>query len=165
MPNATLNISSSVTGSNSTGSGNTLATNPVASIINQSLPTGTAAGQVQDILVQSGSVTSGTPVNIDLNAGLAPPVGSAPAATRLVFLRVRNTSTGAGATLRVGNAASNPVSTIFGGTGAFLNVGPNGHADLLNATDGYTITAGTADILALNAASGTVNYEIIMGVR
>lgn len=164
MPAATMNLVANVTGQNSAGTGNALATNSISSSLSKSLATGTGSNQVADLLVQSGTVASGTPVNLDLVSGLAPPVGSAPASTKIVFIRVINKTLTPGSTLQIGGG-TNPVSTIMGGTTPILNVGPGGHVDLFNPVDGFGLTAGTADVLRLAASTGNIDYEVIIGVR
>jgi hypothetical protein len=164
MPNATASIVANLTGQNSSGTGNTTALNAIASNINKPFTTGTGANQVADILVQSGTVTSGSPVQVDLSGGLAPPVGSAPTPSRIVFIRLVNKSTTTGEVLDLG-AGTNPVTTYMSGTTPTLKVGPGGHADLVSPIDGYAITAGTADALRIAASSGTISYDIFIGVR
>jgi len=89
--------------------------------------------------------------------------GAAIAGTAIKFIFIRNLSTTAGQTVKLKPGSSNPVTGILGGTTPTLTIGPGGFLLLSNPIDGYTVTGGSADTIAIET-SATSSYRIIVGV-
>jgi len=121
---------------------------------------GTGDGKAQGVHTISGSISASANSDLDLSGSLTNALGASVAATKIKALMIRNKATTTGYTLRVGGSASNPVSTIMGGTNPYLIIAPKGWVVLNNPFDGYGVTAGTADILRLTASGGDVTYDL-----
>lgn len=61
-----------------------------------------------------------------------------------------------------GDANSVP---IFGAAADFLKLGPQGFAVICNPVDGWSVTAGTGDVVELNHNSGTFDHAVIVAGR
>lgn len=138
----------------------------LASPFGLSLIDGTAAGQANTAFWDHRTLTASSSESLDLAGVLTNPFGST-----ITFARVKLLVVSADASntnnVVVGGAGSNTFSTIFGGATHTATVRPGctlmwmtGSAD----ATGYTVTAGTGDILQIaNSSSGTsVSYSIII---
>lgn len=103
--------------------------------------------------------------SLDLRGGLTAAIGGAALAfieVRGIF--IRNKATAAANILLVG-AGSNPAfAGLFGATGDILKVPASGCFLWIAPLDtgGLTTTAGTADILYIDAGANTVSYDIVI---
>jgi len=126
---------------------------------------GTGDNQVDRVFhVKAGSVVAASPVTYDLSGTLANPVdGSTVAFVEVAMIAVKNTTASGGGGLKVGGG-SNQFVTPFGAAGDLLIVRPGGIAILYAPYDGggYTVTAGTGDILQIDATTGTCTYELLI---
>lgn len=126
---------------------------------------GSGSGQVQVLYSDSNSVANGAPVTYDLRGALASAFGVAALAFNpLVGIAVRNKSTAAGEKLQIG-AGSNPITTLWGASGDIGIAGPGGFFLTESPIDGFATTAGTADILQIAAASGTISFDLVIWGR
>ena len=75
---------------------------------------------------------------------------------------VRNRSTTTTEILAVGGAAANQFINWVGNSSDIVNVGPNGFMFLWSPVDGYAVTAGTGDLLKIDAGADTIIYDIIV---
>ena len=82
-------------------------------------------------------------------------------ATNIRAIGVRNKSTAAGANL-VFSPGSSRACNHQGGTSPTTIIGPGGFMVLNNPSDGYAVTATTADKIRLAASGGNVDYEIFV---
>lgn len=129
-----------------------------------SLVTGTGASQADRMFSDTRTIAPSGNDDLDLNGVLLDPIGTTLSLLRIKVLAVfaygANTNN-----LVMGGSATNPVTTILGGTTPTLTIRPGGML-LLTATDAtaYAVTAATADILRFtNAAAGTsVTYDVVI---
>lgn len=109
----------------------------------------------------SNSVAAGVPVTYDLRGSLADPQGTTISRTAPCMILVRNKSTTTGQYITVG-AGSNPIASCWGAAGDAAVCGPDSVLLLSSVVDGFTTTAGTADILTLTAAAGTPTFDLLI---
>jgi hypothetical protein len=78
-----------------------------------------------------------------------------------------NTAVAGGEDLIVGAAASHPWGSPFGATTHQVRVPAGAALLLVNTTNGWAVTSGSADVLRVtNAGSGSIDYKIaLVGVR
>ena len=123
---------------------------------------GTAASQADVVWSGSGSVASGSPATVDLRGSLASVLtGDATNFVEVVGFMIRNKSTTTAQYLEIGGG-SNAFSSWAGGPGDAVRVGPGGALYISSPIDGYATTAGTADVLKIEAATGTIAYDIVI---
>ena len=103
--------------------------------------------------------------SLDLRGGLTDPLGGAALAfVEVRGLLIRNKGTAAADILLVG-AGSNPAfAGLFGATGDIVKVPASGCLIWIAPLDtgGLTTTAGTADILYIDAGARTITYDIVI---
>jgi hypothetical protein len=125
----------------------------VTSQVNQQpdvpLGAGNTPGNVDRCFSEPFTVTSGTPLTINLVTALDP-LGSALGAVHVTSVLVENDSTTAGQDFTVG-AGTHPVLGTDQGTaqangGVFFVINPN---------PGYSVVSGTSDTLQISVAAGT----------
>jgi hypothetical protein len=144
-------------------SGNTY---PAASVESDFQPalgqytSGTAAGQIDLAHMSRQTISSGTPVSLDLSGGgLKTLLGSAANFARVDFLAFSNRSTNA-VTL-TGNFFTTSFgasfSMVLAGGGRFIYDNPS--------ATGLAVTNSTADTITLTSASGTNSVDIAIGGR
>lgn len=122
--------------------------------------TGTGEGQANSLYHASGTVGAGLSVNKDLiGGGLVDAFGDAIAFTTVRAILIRNTSSGEI------NLTVQSTLPIFA-TGSDSLVIPAGGCVVFASAAGWTVTAGTADVLTLTAPTEEAGYElIIIGAR
>ncbi|MBS0187289.1 MAG: hypothetical protein JSS51_04425 [Planctomycetes bacterium] len=123
---------------------------------------GTGSGKAQKLIVKQGSISSGANLDLDLAGVLTDVFGNTITLAKIKAIAIRNKATGTGVNLLVGGSATNPVSTILGGTSPSLKIGPTGFWLHNSPVDGFAITGGTGDILRLTASGGAVDYELVI---
>lgn len=125
---------------------------------------GTGTGQVDRVWSDSGSVTSGTPVAIDVLGDLDSVLtGDSVDFVRLTGITVIHRG-GAG-DLRIGGAAANGLAGWISDAGEYVAIGAGGKFHVSSPGAGWTPVAGTGDLLQLAASAGTVQYDIILEGR
>lgn len=126
---------------------------------------GTGDNQVDKVFhVKAGSVTASSAVTYDLSGSLTNPIdGASVVFVEIAVLAIRNTSASGSGSLKVGGG-SNQWVTPFGAAGDLVNVRPGGVLILAAPYDGggYAVTAGTGDILTIDATTGTCTYDLIV---
>lgn len=129
-----------------------------------SLTFGTGSGQANWAYYASRTVATVTADNLDLSGSLTDGLGNTINATRLKLLVVAISSPDGTKTLRIGpRGVSNAAQLNYGGVAATDYVAITQWHVLYEPVAGYTITAGTADILGLfNPGAGSVTYSILM---
>lgn len=125
-----------------------------------SLSPGAGANQFQNLHMDGHSVTSGTPLLLNLTSGaLLMPDKTATNFADLGLFVVRNNGT---ANLTVG-AGSNAVTSILGASGTIIIAPGETKTIAANfAATGFAVTASTACILQFVSASGTVAFDLIL---
>lgn len=105
---------------------------------------------------------SSTPFTIDLNGTLFQPGGATLNLLEVTCVGIINND--ATNYINWGPAASNGVTSIFSGTTPKKRIGPKGMDICFNPyTTAYGITAGSADVIAVNCESGTnIGFSIIV---
>jgi len=128
--------------------------------------TGTTDASYQQDLVHSDNISvtdSGT--SLDLAGGLTDLGGTAITMVEVTAITVKNNSTTTGEVLTIG-AGSNPLLNWIIATGDGVKIGPGGVFHISSPYDGYAITAGTGDILFLDASTGdTIRVDYIIHGR
>ncbi len=126
------------------------------------LASGTAIDQA-DLLFHDERTLAATSEELDLAGGLTSSFGATLTFVKIKGILIRNTSETAGDILAVGGAAANAFANWVGNTSDIVNVGPNGFLLLWNPSlAGYGVTAGTADLLKIDAGANTITYEIML---
>lgn len=141
-----------------------VATAPLSVQQSYGMTTGTGAGQADKVYAATRTITASSNDDLDLNGVLVDALG-----VIVPFLRVKALIVRAAATnvnnLVMGGGATNPVTTILGGTTPTLTIRPGGSLFLV-ATDAtaYAVTAATADILRFTngGAGSSVTYDVII---
>lgn len=127
------------------------------------LTEGTGANQADKIFADRRTLAASATENLDLAGVLPDPFGAT-----LTFVTVKAIVVKASAAntndLVIGAAGSNPFTGPLGGTSPTISVRPGGMVVLAAPATGWTVTAGTGDILKVtNGGSGTgVTYDIII---
>lgn len=143
-----------------------VASAPLSGSQSYSWTTGTGAGQVDKMYAATRTITASSNDDVDLAGVLVDALG-----VTITFARVKAIIVRAAAAnvnnLVMGGGASNPVTTILGGTTPTLTIRPGGSLALVAGIAdavGYVITAATADILRFTngGAGSSVTYDLII---
>ena len=129
-----------------------------------SLTYGTTSGKANWAYYASRTVATVTADNLDLSGSLTDGLGNTISATKLKLLVVAISSPNGTKALRVGpRGVANTFQGPWGGTGATVyNEVTHWHVGY-EPVAGWTITAGTGDILGIyNSSAGSVTYSILM---
>lgn len=129
-----------------------------------SLAYGTGSGQANWAYYASRTVTATTADNLDLSGSLADGLGNTISATKLKLLAVAISSPDGTKSLRVGpRGVSNTFQGPWGGVAATDYVTVTTWHVIYEPVAGYTITAGTGDVLGIyNSSATSVTYSILM---
>ena len=126
-----------------------------------SLADGTTANQVNRVYHKRLSLTT-TPTDIDLSGSLTDAFGNALVFVEIVAIFVKNNSSTAAEVVQVGGDAAALVGWV-GAANDYLNVPAGGCMAAVNPRDpAWAVTATTADILQLVAASGTPTADVMV---
>lgn len=89
--------------------------------------------------------------------------GAAITMSKLGLIVAENKGTTSGNMMYLGGDAN---SVPFCGAAAdFVKLGPQGFAVICNPVDGWTVTAGTGDVIEVNHNSGTFDHAVIVAGR
>lgn len=128
----------------------------------KSLTDGTAANQADRIYEVEGNVTAAGPVSIDVAGALVNLFGGAAVFAKIKQIVIVNTTTTSGKTIEVGGDANGLIGMLVDKTDK-ISVGPDGCIAWMSPVDGYTVTGGTGDILAITTGSATaVGYKVMI---
>lgn len=156
-----LDLSAKVT-ERETGIGVGSVASQLVHLINVSAEYANGTGSLQSDVVHSGSISIATATTLDVRGSLSSVLtGDAVSFVEITGIVLRNTSSTAGQYVTVGGG-SNPVTSIWGASGDAVIVGPGGLFVLTSPIDGYATTAGTADILTLTPATGTIGVDYVI---
>ncbi len=167
MPAGTTPVVSNITPQFTKSFGTTFGTavpiNLAALGVNVSFVSGTGAINTYQTCYAATLTLSTSPTSLNLTSGaLTQPDGTAAVFADIVCMVMRNNGT-AGQTVTVGGG-SNAMSTIWGATGTekILPGANNYMLKLAPFVTGFVVTASTADILTVVAASGTPTLDIVL---
>ena len=128
-----------------------------------SVANGTSANQADLIFRDQRTLALSTSENLDLAGGLTSVFGAAITFVKVKLIYVKAKSDNGG-NIIVGGAAANAFVGPFADSSDKINVPAGGMYQVADATTGWTVTAGTGDILKIEnddgAAEGT--YDIII---
>jgi hypothetical protein len=125
------------------------------------LPSGTTAGKADLIFNDTRTIAASGSEDLDLAGSLAGPFGET-----LTFVKVKailvQAASGNTNNVEVGGAASNAFVGPFKDSSDIVAIPPGGAALFAAPTNGWTVTAGTGDLLkvANSAGSTGVTYTI-----
>ena len=125
------------------------------------LANGTAADQA-DLLFWDKRTLAATSEELDLAGGLTDAFGNTLTFVKIKGILIHNRSTTATENLAVGGAAANAFANWVASATDILNVGPSGMLLLWSPMDGYAVTAGTGDLLKIDAGTDTITYDILL---
>lgn len=129
--------------------------------ISDSLASGTAAEHA-DYSFHDTRTLAATSEDLDLAGGISNAFGTALTFVKIRCLMIHNKNTTSGHDLAVGGAAANQFINWVSAADDEVVIGPNGILFLWNPADGYAVTAGTGDLLKIDAGANTVTYDIIV---
>jgi hypothetical protein len=141
-----------------------IATAPLSYSANVGFSSGVGANQADKIFADTRTITASSNDDLDLAGVLVDAFGAVITMARIrgLFVKAYAANTN---NLIIGGGASNPITTILGGTTPTLTIRPGGWLGLL-APDaiGYVVTAATADILRFSngGAGSSVTYDVVI---
>ncbi|MCL5105670.1 MAG: hypothetical protein M1133_16380 [Armatimonadetes bacterium] len=124
------------------------------------LANGAGANQAQVVWHDRRSLLTTATEELDLAGALVNAFGTV-TFTKIkgIIIDVRTVTTGY--RLLIGGAAANAFETWLGAAGDKIRIDAGGMFCLTSPVDGYTVTAGTGDILKIdNPSGGTVEFDI-----
>jgi hypothetical protein len=142
------------------GPGDGVASIAHRALIDLLIASGTGDGQVDRVLSDALTLTT-TPTDLDLAGSIASDIGAGTVVFAEVSLIVVQNTSEAGDIVVGGDTNA---LLFLGAAAQTLSVKPGGFA-VLYAPKGYTVTAGTGDILQLAASAGTVTGKLIVAGR
>jgi hypothetical protein len=121
---------------------------------------GTAAGQIDLAHMSRQTISSGTPISLDISGGgLKTLLGNAANFARVDFLAFSNRST------NVVTLTGNFMTTSFGASFSMALAGGGRFIYDNPSATGLAVTNSTADTITLTSASGTNDVDIAIGGR
>lgn len=123
---------------------------------------GNAADKAEKIWSDKNRSLAATSEELDLAGGLTDEFGAAITFTKIKSIRIYNRQTEVGYDLKVGGAAANAF-LLFDNATDIKTVGPGGtlFSDEPSLA-GMPVTAGTGDLLKIDAGANTVAYDIVI---
>lgn len=121
---------------------------------------GASANQINRLWHDRRTLSS-TSENLDLAGGVTDVLGNTVTFDAVKLLYISADASNAD-DLVIGAAASNAWATLFNAAGT-MTIPAGGQALIIVPGTGWTVTAGTGDILKVNHASGVGKYNIIVG--
>lgn len=129
-----------------------------------SLANGTGADQADMSWSDTRSVAAGANDDLDLAGSLTNAFGATLSLARIKAIYVKNKATAGGATLLIGAAGSQPITSLFGDTSDKIKLAPQAEIMIFCPTaTAYAVGAGSADKLRIahdNSNSTSVSYDI-----
>lgn len=123
---------------------------------------GTGANQLGNQWYDASRALNTTSEDLDFGAGgLTDFQGADVVLTSLKVLLIENLDTDSGDTFLLKQGSTNPITDVLGGTSPTLKIGAGGLCLLVNPVDGYIVTNGSADVLAMQAADNST-YKILV---
>lgn len=126
-----------------------------------SLTDGTGSGKGDLLFHDKRTLADGASEDLDLAGALSDAFGDTLTFVKIKALIIKNLS--ATQTLTIGNATSNAFVGPFGAATHTLKVQAGAQAVLVMDPVGYSVTAGTGDLLKIaNSAGASCDYEIVI---
>lgn len=129
--------------------------------ISDTLATGTGSNQADKMWYDTRTLAA-TSEDLDLAGSLVDVFGNTVTFAKIKAIIIHNKSTTATENLAVGGAAANQFINWLANASDIVNVGPDGILFLWSPIDGYAVTAGSGDLLKIDAGSDTITYDIII---
>ena len=131
------------------------------------LTDGSGSSQASKLFIGRRSIANvSTTDDIDLAGGVTDVFGNTLTFTAIKAILIYNRATTDGEELRVGGAASNPITSLFAGSATAKDLIPASGCWLRTAPlTGFVVTAGSADVLRVQHTGGaatTITYDIIV---
>lgn len=126
------------------------------------LPSGVAAGQVDKLFMDTRTLASNTAEDLDLSGALVDPIGGTAvfAKVRGIIVKSKDTNT---TNLTIKPGASNGFTGPFGAATHTITLQPGGTFAVFAPGTGWTVTAGTGDLINIaNASGASAQYDIIV---
>lgn len=124
---------------------------------------GTTAGKADRVLSDERTLAASASENLDLAGTLVDGLGATVTFAKIVAIHIEAADANA-ADIVVGGAASNAFVGPFGASTHTIAVKPGGRLTLVAPQGGWTVTAGTGDLLKIlngsGAAAGT--YRVVL---
>lgn len=132
----------------------------------ENITDGTTIDKADIIWIDQNRVLNATAENIDLAGSLTDVYGDAAAFVKVNGIYIHNKQTAVGETLKVGGASSNAF-LLFDNSSDIRSVGPDGKFCIIEPSlAGIAVTAGTGDILKLDAgATANLTFDIVIWGR
>lgn len=132
---------------------------PMQRSVSIALASGTGSGQANMMFADERALSSGANESLDLAGGLTDAFGTTITFTTVKAIIVESPSTNT-VNVTLGAAASNQFVGPLGSATDTLSVRPGGVAVLVAPQTGWTVTAGTGDLLKVLAGAAAVTYRI-----
>lgn len=131
--------------------------------VRQQFSPGVAVGKADKLYAGARSLAASGSEGLDLAGGLSDPFGQTLTFARVKAIYIKAASANANG-LVVGGAASNAFLGPFAAATDKLTIAPGGSLLLIHPGAGWSVTAGTGDILSIaNGGTGTsVAYDIVL---
>lgn len=125
---------------------------------------GTGTGKADKLFADTRTIAASSSENLDLAGTLADPIGATITCAKVKFVYVKAAS-GNTNSVQLGGAASNAFTGPFADATDIVSIPPGGTVLFVHPGAGWTVTAGTGDILKVaNSGAGTgVSYDVIIG--
>lgn len=124
---------------------------------------GTTAGKADRVFSDERTLAASASENLDLAGALTDAFGATITFAKIVAIHIEADAANA-ADIVVGGAASNAFVGPFGASTHTLAVKPGGRLTLVAPQGGWTVTAGTADLLKILNGSGAASaiYKVVL---
>ena len=157
-----LSLKVATTGSSSSFGLSTV-TDPVTKDYTQLLSSGTGSNQASNQFHDQRTLTASSSENLDLAGALTNGFGQTLTFTAIKAIIIHASSANTNNVV-VGGAGSNGFTTWSTATDSTVSLPPNGTLILVNPGSGWSVTAGTGDLLKVaNSGAGTsVVYDVIL---
>ena len=125
---------------------------------------GTGTNQLGNQFYDASRALNTTSEDLDLGTGgLTDFQGADVILNNIKVLLIENLDSDTGDTFLLKQGATNPATTVLGGTNPTLTIGPGGLCLLVNPVDGYALTDNSADRLAMQATDNSTYTVLIAG--
>jgi len=155
---ATLNLVLGATFTNALD--NTTTKDALSLDLTDTLANGTGTDQANQIWHDRRTLAA-TSENLDVAGGLTDPFGATVTFTAIKCILIHNRETTAGYDLTIGGGTNALVNWVADSSDKVV-IGPNAVFLLWHPGAGYAVTAGTGDILKIDAGANTVTYDIVL---
>ena len=127
-----------------------------------SLSNGTGSNQANMVFSDTRSLTASASENLDLAGGLTSALGATITFTKIKAIWIKAASTNTGA-IEVGEGIANAFVGPFQASSVGVAIPPGGELLLTAPVDGWTVTAGTGDLLKVeNLVAAAASYDIVL---